>query len=318
MPKVSVLIPSFNHAPFLNACLDGVFGQTYGDLEVVLVDDGSKDQSVAIAREYAAREPRLQVHVNEHNLGTYGTQQRALEMSQGEFVAILNSDDLWAPTKLESQVAALEAQRDARFCYTLGWKVDENGRVDESEDVHADWPRSTSHELLPWLLHENRVLASSVLLRRDIVRFESSLRYSGDWVALLRPAEAAPAALVPERLNFWRMHSHNTFVRSARQVLEEIRVREAILATRWSRLPALEIRRGQGRNALNLAALEILRGNRNPAIRHALTALRLSPERRVPLRRLAAVLLPKSRERLWPGDTTSFDGVPPSQNPLAL
>jgi glycosyltransferase involved in cell wall biosynthesis len=292
------------------------------DWELILIDDGSRDDSVAVAREIAAEDPRVQVHVNETNLGTYGTEERARGMAKGEYVAVLNSDDLWERTKLERQLALLRENPASGFCYTLGWKVDEHGTVDRGEDVHADWPIEPVQELLPWLLYENRVLASSVLFRREAARFDPSLRYSGDWVALLRPAYEAPALCVPERLNYWRMHSHNTFVRSAKQVHEEIRVREAILAAapKWfaSRLPASAIRNGLGRNAMNLAALEVLRGRRRVATSHALAALRLLPDRRLAARRLAAVLLPNARQRLWPGDTTSFSDPFPTATPLCL
>lgn len=317
-PVVSVLCPSYNHAPFLRACLGGVRAQTMTDWELILVDDGSRDASVAIAREMAAEDNRIQVHVNEANLGTYGTEERARAMARGQYVAILNTDDLWEPTKLARQTELLEANPACGFCYTLGWKIDENGVVDTSEDVHENWPREPVQELLPWLLYENRVLASSALFRAGAARFDPSLRYSGDWVALLGPAYRGAVTCVPERLNYWRMHSHNTFVRSARQVHEEVRVREAILAANWyvARLPEGEIRRGLGRNALNLAALEILRGNRMAAIRHALAAVRLSPERRLTVRRLAAVMLPNARERLWPGDRTAFSEPAPAVPPL--
>lgn len=319
---MSIVCPSYNHAPFLRAGLAGVRAQTLEDWELILIDDGSTDDSVAIAHEVAAEDSRIGVFVNEANLGTYGTEARARAMARGRYVAVLNSDDLWEPEKLARQFELLERNPSCGFCYTLGWKIDENGHVDESEDVHMDWPTEPTQELLPRLLYENRVLASSVLFRAEAARFDPSLRYSGDWVALLGPAREGAVACVPERLNYWRMHSNNTFVRSAKQVHEEVRVREAIMAaaSRWfvPRLPAAEVRRGLGRNALNLAALEILRGNRTRAVTHALDAVRLLPERRVAIRRLAAVLLPNARQRLWPGDATAFTERAPAQPPLDL
>ncbi|MGV3616555.1 MAG: glycosyltransferase family 2 protein [Fimbriimonas sp.] len=321
-PLVSIVCPSYNHAPFLREGLAGVQAQTFPDWELILVDDGSRDESVNIAREIAADDPRIRVHVNAQNLGTYGTEERARAMAKGRYVAVLNSDDLWEPEKLAEQVALLEANPTCGFCYTLGWKIDEHGEVDRGEDVHHDWPTEPVQELLPHLLYENRVLASSVLFRAEAARFDPSLRYSGDWVALLGPAREGPVACVPKRLNYWRMHSNNTFVRSPKQVHEEVRVRIAIMlaAPRWlvPRLPPAAIRRGLGRNALNLAALEILRGNRSAAMGYALTALRLLPERRIAARRLVAVMLPSARTRLWPGDATRFEEAPPHAPPLDL
>jgi glycosyltransferase involved in cell wall biosynthesis len=148
-PHVSIVIPSYNHAPFLRACLESVRVQTFEDWEVILVDDGSTDDSLEIARDFGER---VRIFRNERNLGTYGTQQRGLEEARGESVAILNSDDLWHPEKLASQVHLLESHPEVPYCYTLGWMVDESGAERRGEDVHADWPTEPVQEVLPRLL----------------------------------------------------------------------------------------------------------------------------------------------------------------------
>ena len=225
----------------------------------MLVDDGSKDDSVELARRLALDEPRLKVFVNEVNLGTYGTEQRGLELSQSEFVAVMNSDDLWAPEKLSKQVALLERHSESYACYVLGKMVDDGGKVIADEDVHADWPREEIQDAVPFLLFENRILASGVLFRRDRLSFETTLRYSGDWVALLQAAERGPLACVADDLVFWRQHGNNTYRRSERQMIEEIRVRRAILNSRrkWMALgrDRMLIRRGLEKNHVNLASL---------------------------------------------------------------
>lgn len=298
MPRVSILIPSYNHARFLLSCFKGIQDQTFEDWEIILIDDGSKDGSVELAREFSKSEPRLQVHVNERNLGTYGTEQRALEMSDAEFVAILNSDDLWAPQKLAAQIRALEEQPDVPLAYVLGWKIDDQGQVDKSEDVHFDWPTEERQEILPYLLYENRVLASGVLFRRQGLKFETSCRYSGDWVALLDRSLQSPVACVPERLNFWRMHDHNTFRFSAKQVLEEIRVREAIHREpdRWfqPRLDRKEVSRGLALNAMNLFTLYIYFKQHSKARKVAWEALRYHPQKKSPIKRALGTFLPNS------------------------
>lgn len=167
MATVSIIVPSFNHRQFIGACLESVLAQTFEEWELLLHDDCSTDDSVDIARRYALSDARIKVSVNRENLGTYGTQASALGQATGEFVAVLNSDDFWHPHKLEAQVATLKSNRAAPLCYVLGWKADEGGAVDTSEDVHSDWPIEETQDVLPYLLHENRILASGVLFRRD-------------------------------------------------------------------------------------------------------------------------------------------------------
>ncbi len=315
MPRVSILIPSYNHARFLTSCFHAVQAQTFSDWEIILIDDGSKDGSVELARQYARSESRIRVYVNEQNLGTYGTEQQALELSGAEFVAILNSDDLWAPEKLQAQVDALEAGPELPLAYVLGWKIDDAGTVDTSEDVHLDWPQTESQEILPYLLYENRVLASGVLFRREGLHFDPSCRYSGDWVALLDLARKSPVACVPERLTFWRMHDHNTFRFSVNQVLEEIRVREAIHRdpSRWfqPRLDRRVVAQGLALNAMNLYTLYIYFRKHRAARRVALSALRYHPQKGSPIKRALGTFLPNSvvRRYFWHKHDAEWEAI---------
>lgn len=315
-PLVSILIPSYNHGAFLNACLDSIRRQSFSDWEAVIVDDGSADDSVALARREAKADGRIRVFVNERNLGTYGTQRRALELAAGRLIAVLNSDDQWDSEKLSRQVELLNRHASAAMCYTLGWQIDDAGRSNEAEDVHADWPTDEVQEPLPYLLYENRILASSVVFRRDGLRFEPSCRYSGDWVALLERSFAGPAVCVPERLTFWRQHGSNTYRRSPKQVLEEVSVRKAIheVGARWHR-PRFEaatagrISIGLAMNALNLQALAVLAGDTAFSREMAAAAARLAPhDPRVRKRRLLSMLpLGIQRRRLWKGEAIDLD-----------
>jgi glycosyltransferase involved in cell wall biosynthesis len=322
VPRVSVVIPSYNHASFLNTCIDAVRAQTFTDWEIVLVDDGSKDASVDIAREIAAEEPRLQVHVNEKNLGTYGTEARGVELSSGEFIAILNSDDLWEPTKLEKQVAMLDSHPELPLCYTLGWLIDGKGRS-KGEDNHLDWPREEIQEPLPFLLYENRILASSVMFRRGVAKFEPSMRYSGDWVALLRVARKGPLGCVPEYLSHWRHHGENASMRSEHQVNEEIRVRQSIIdsAPLWfvDRIPGHLIQSGLVRCTLIQAALHVLRRDMRASRAACMKAIAMKPSSRSAWRRLAVSCMPlnAARKFLWHSDPTTFKNPPPYE-PIPL
>ena len=118
MPKVTIIVPSYNHVRFVKPCVESVLAQTFSDWEMIVVDDGSTDGAFEAFQQFT--DPRIKVHQNEQNLGTYGTQNRAVALFQADLIAILNDDDTWAPTKLEAQIRALEKHPDAPFCYTRG------------------------------------------------------------------------------------------------------------------------------------------------------------------------------------------------------
>lgn len=106
VPAVSVLMPSYGHAEYVAEAIQSVLEQTWTDWELVVVDDCSPDDSNRIIRSFA--DPRIRLFISEVNRGTYGAQERALQLAEGSLIAILNSDDLWTPRKLEVQVELLK------------------------------------------------------------------------------------------------------------------------------------------------------------------------------------------------------------------
>lgn len=112
-PRVSVLIPCYNAGSYLAAALDSVFAQTYQDFEIIVVDDGSVDDSAAVA----ARYPQVQYFYNAHK-GISVTRNFAISKAQGELIAFLDADDLWTPEKLEMQVAYLDSHPECQLVFT--------------------------------------------------------------------------------------------------------------------------------------------------------------------------------------------------------
>jgi glycosyltransferase involved in cell wall biosynthesis len=224
MPKVSVIVPSYNHAKFLRETIDCVLAQTFSDWELVIVDDRSSDDSMAILASYT--DPRIRVSQNERNSGTYPTLNRCLDLSTGEYIAVLDSDDLWAPTKLEKQVAALDKNPEASFSYTFGTAVDEEGQPVGRH--HLDLPSEPLQQPIASLLPENRILASSVMFRRGLIRFDPEAVTSGDWTALIRLCKLGMAAFIDEPLTFWRHHGVNTSRDHVRCYPEELRIRRTV------------------------------------------------------------------------------------------
>ena len=107
LPLVSVVLGTYNGETFLKEQLDSVLAQTYPRIEIIAVDDGSKDGTVRILNEYAARDPRLKVYVNEKNLGFIRNFEKGCTLSTGHWISVCDQDDYWFPGKIEKMVHAI-------------------------------------------------------------------------------------------------------------------------------------------------------------------------------------------------------------------
>jgi glycosyltransferase involved in cell wall biosynthesis len=191
-PLVSVVMPSFNSADTIEATLRSVVAQTYPAFEIIVVDDGSSDDTVARARAVPSERPIL-VEAEGRNQGAPRARNRGAELAKGEFLAFLDSDDSWSPDKLERQVQAMLAAPEAVLCFTQIRHDDHLGR----EIYTSEYARSGA--LGAELLTRNVVgSTSSVMIRRDaffrVGGFDPAFTACQDWDLWVRLAGEGPFA----------------------------------------------------------------------------------------------------------------------------
>jgi len=198
MPEVSIVIAAYNRGALLERALDSVFGQTFGDYEVVVADDGSADDTLERLKKRGSRVRVLQL---EHRGRPSFARNRAIEKVSGRFLAFLDSDDAWAPEKLERQVGLMRREPELVLCYTDTRFVDANGR---SLYLQSSRERPGSGDALNALFERNFIALSTALARTDAVRsvggFEESLRMAEDWCLWLRLAAKGRVGFVNELL----------------------------------------------------------------------------------------------------------------------
>jgi glycosyltransferase involved in cell wall biosynthesis len=218
-PKVSILIPSFNHAQFLPAAIESVLAQTYRNIELIIVDDGSSDNSFEIARNYAAQHPaivRVFTHANRANLGISATVNEGFRQSTGEYFSGLPSDDMLMPDKVEQQVKYLQAHSDVGWVYAKVQLVDDEGN---------SLPHTFGHDVtsdgraVERLIIDNAVPGMSVLARRECFErvgdHTPDLLYS-DWEFWIRMASQFKPAFLDRTVVRFRVHDYNTSVGTTR------------------------------------------------------------------------------------------------------
>lgn len=215
-PEVTVVVPCFNRAAFVALTLESALAQTYPAIHIVAVDDGSTDGTRSILDTYSGRIQVLE-HPNRANKGQSASINRALDMTDGQFVAILDSDDLWAPDKLSKQVAFLQTHETVGLVYGNGFAIDHHGnylyKIYPSNHIENSDPERV---LLDCYFH----LPSNALMRRSVLNnvgsFDEDLRSAQDHDMAIRMAEAARLGYIDEILFYYRRHRHSISSTTAR------------------------------------------------------------------------------------------------------
>lgn len=220
-------MPAYNHARYIGACLDSVRNQTYPELELVVVDDGSSDGTGEIVQrfiqEHGSRFRRVEL-IRQDNRGVSATCNRAIAACRGEWVHLLGSDDLLYPHKIEAQRRAIQDWKDQRLAlvYADADLIDEDGTVVPKSA--GERPRSgpDPHAYLSLILG-NPIPNPTVALHRErfarMGGFDELLRQE-DWDCWLRLATRYALARVPERLAAYRRHGANASLRQ-RMMLQD-------------------------------------------------------------------------------------------------
>ena len=280
-PHVSVIVPAFNAAASIEETLDSVLRQTYENFDVVVVDDGSQDDTAVKVGRLAARDPRITL-VRQNQSGIAAARNLAIERSSGELVAPLDADDLWHPRKLELQVRTLEAAPPSvAFCYCWWQNINSRGCV-----LYRGPRWREEGRVFERLLAMNFVGCASIpLIRREpLVRaggYSAELRSANgegceDWDLYLRLLENHEVSVVPEVLVSYR--SHEQSISSHLETMR--RSHELLLARVRKRHPDISettFARSRSNLSLHLAGVQFKRSDFLGTSRWVVRAFRLHP-----------------------------------------
>jgi len=203
MPLVTVIIPSYNSEECIAETLASVRKQTFADMEVILVDDGSSDGTITVARQFGDfMDLRI---LSQTNAGPAAARNSGIRASHARFCAFLDADDLMHPERLASQVGLLESDAALAMVHTDLMTFDENGIVHATKRAFSN---PCGGDILDRLLIDNFVTTSTVMARRDRVvevgLFDERRRVSEDFDLWLRMAERWPAGFIDRPLTQYR------------------------------------------------------------------------------------------------------------------
>lgn len=204
MPTISVVIPAYNAERTILETVGSVLQQTFSDFELIVINDGSKDRTVELLQ--SIKDERLKVFSYE-NGGLPVARNRGLSRSTGEFIAFVDADDLWAPDKLELQLAALQQHPEAGVAYSWTSIIDEQGKP-----LYDNAPSFFEGNVYAQLLIGDFIYSgSNTLIRREAIEsvggFDPVLKSCEDWDCWLRLAAHWPFVVVPKHQILYRRSS---------------------------------------------------------------------------------------------------------------
>ncbi|MDR1310619.1 MAG: glycosyltransferase [Burkholderiaceae bacterium] len=219
MPTVSVLLTSYNHAPFLREAIESVLSQTFSDFELIIWDDASVDASWEIICSYD--DPRVRAFRSQTNSGGMAFRHVFADEAVGQYVAMHHSDDAWEPDKLAKQVAYLSAHPECAAVFTYAKGIDERGVPFEGETVFEQPNRSQAAWLRHLLEQGNCLCHPSMLARRVVYETGGGARLGfaqlGDFDMWLRLLLRFPIHVLPEKLVRFRMLDNQRNASALRQ-----------------------------------------------------------------------------------------------------
>jgi glycosyltransferase involved in cell wall biosynthesis len=244
MPRVSVIVPNYNHARFLRQRMTSVLSQTYRDREIILMDDGSKDDSRTVIEGYRGVDG-VRIEYNSQNSGSCFKQwNKGVRMASGQYVWIAESDDDADTHFLEKMVAVLESNPSVGLVMCRMELIDENGELipgywqTRGERWNESFVCSGKEECKRQIFSRNDIRNTSAVLFRKAAYEQAgyadeTLRLSGDWLMWMKILLLSDFAYANETLDYWRVHQasvRNTTYMEGSNTLEDVKVKKYVAA----------------------------------------------------------------------------------------
>jgi len=195
MPQVSIIIPTYNRQQFLNEALDSVLSQSFQDFELIVVDDGSTDETATMLDNYRSRI----IYLKQENSGPSAARNAGIKRAGGTYLAFLDADDLWLKHKLRTQMDIVNANPEIRICYTDEIWIRNGVRVNQKK-LHQKYSGWIFQKCLPLCI----ISPSSVLIHRHVFEqvglFDETLPVCEDYDLWLRASAVYPITFIAQPL----------------------------------------------------------------------------------------------------------------------
>jgi hypothetical protein len=216
-PKITILMPTYNAGRYLRPAIESVLAQTFTDFELLIIDDQSTDGSLAVLNAYD--DPRIRVVQNEQNIGLVRSRNNGLRLASGEYIAVLDADDVTLPNRLEEQVRCLREQQDVGIVASGSLIIDAEGNTLETHNYDM-----SPEQMYCTLTFANEIFHSSVTFRRQLILgiggYDESFKYAEDYDLWLRASRFSKIVKLNKILVKWRQTETGISRRFAQEVAD--------------------------------------------------------------------------------------------------
>lgn len=222
-----MLIPSYNHAPFIERALRSIFQQTLRPKKLIVIDDGSKDESPAVIERVLQDCPFDHEFIKRENRGVCSTLNEGVAKTNGDYFAYLGSDDVWLPNFLEDQVNLLESKPSAVLAFSHAYVIDEDDNIIDRTD---NWSDFGDGDLLPVLLRGEIFSSPGVVYRRSVLEIHRWNENAAleDYEMYLTLTTEGDFARNENLLCAWRQHGWNTSSDYPRMFKEQLKSQDRL------------------------------------------------------------------------------------------
>lgn len=216
-PLVSVVLTSYNHGKYIHKTIDSILGQDYSNLELIIIDDASKDNSRQIIEEYASKDKRIIALYHTTNKGIAKTANDGLAIARGDYICFQGSDDIWYKDKLSTELEIAAGKKDV-IVWSEGDVID---AYDEKlgfkfvDDLHKAKDRKKNGHILSELLKGFFIFGQSIFIPADLmrgVRYDENFRYLNDYIFYLEVFSRGESLFIPKPTAAYRIHGKNSIL----------------------------------------------------------------------------------------------------------
>ena len=228
-PLISVVIPVYKGEAHIAQSIDSALEQDYQHIEIIIINDGSPDDSHKVIKGYLS-DPRVH-YIEQDNAGVANARNTGINSAKGEFIALLDQDDIWLPNKLAAQVEHLNRHPNCALIHSQIGFI--NGDGDLTPNPSWAWVNDTGANAFENLFDHNCIATFMALIRKDALNevgmFRESLAPADDWDLWLRIASKYEVGFIPEVSGYYRVHANNESNNYLRMQLAEVAVIENII-----------------------------------------------------------------------------------------